>query len=387
MTQASNAAMSGETLARASAATDSAAHPPQRSGLAIPYGAPMVAAAGAGAFGLIGLLVPIQWIESAAYQLYLDMITPAAVPPFGFGARAVAVLLLVLLGAGIGYALARVFRVTSSTGSLSDLVQRLRGIGKEDDADAPALRSADRHPDAPARRPFSAAREIPIADDAITGAAAAPATAPFTEPLTDIADDDDDELVLDAHFADNAEATALAPQSDQSVDWEALRQDVPLSSQPSDDAASFPAPPNAEPDYDLLPPALDDWETHSVEATPSPSAPVSESAPASVARESHAVVEPLDLSAARLDQLLARLEAGLAHRQTAPTTSSDADGVPSQSDAASRTSPVDQAPTLADAPSDERPAQFPTANDPAFPQDPALAAALATLRRLNQKAS
>ncbi|MCU0728729.1 MAG: hypothetical protein MUF41_01285, partial [Sphingopyxis sp.] len=76
--------MIGETLAKASAATDGAAHPPQRSRLAIPYGAPTVAAAGATALGLIGLLVPIQWIESAAYQLYLDMITASAVPPFGF---------------------------------------------------------------------------------------------------------------------------------------------------------------------------------------------------------------------------------------------------------------------------------------------------------------
>jgi hypothetical protein len=203
-------------------------------------------------------------------------------------------------------------------------------------------------------------------------------------------DDDDDELVLDAHFADNDEVAALAPISDRSVDWDALRQDVPLSSQPAEDTVGFSAPPNAEPDYDLSPPVLDDWETEtdSVEAISSASVPVSEPVAASVAPASQpAAAEPLDLSAARLDQLLARLEAGLAHRQAAPSTAPGANALPSESDAAPHTAPMQEASTSAHAPSDDQPAQFATANDPAFPQDPALAAALATLRRLNQKAS
>ena len=103
-------------------------------------------------------------------------------------------------------------------------------------------------------------------------------------------------------------------------------------------------------------------------------------APATMAIPPH---DPLDLSAARLEDLLARLESGLS-RRTAVSDAVVEANVPevpaaavAQHDnfAAPVTSPAGTVATEAGA------------NDPAFPHDPALAAALATLRRLNQRAS
>ena len=83
---------------------------------------------------------------------------------------------------------------------------------------------------------------------------------------------------------------------------------------------------------------------------------------------------PLDLSAARLDDLIARLEAGLTRKMpVAPAAATDEEM-------------ADDGGTLVA----ERPAPPPSAEpepDPAFPHDPALAAALATLRKMNLRSA
>jgi hypothetical protein len=229
---------------------------------------------------------------------------------------------------------------------------------------------------------------------------------------------------------------AVAPVASTVAPASALARDVPIMPQPSQidedmNAVSLPAP------------SLDDWEREAVvpAAQPAPSqptvppspvapvasvdaAPLPPTHPAAVApsapmveaaaapapapppplRASLPPVEPLDLSAARLDDLLARLESGLGRRggavPVAPSAAALAGvtGVAAEPVGRSVPSPMaeqvqpahvsspevavpmhDRAPLAASAP-------VATPQDPAFPHDPALAAALKTLRRLNQKA-
>ena len=356
--------------------------------LKLPFGALSVAGAGAIALATLAFVIPREWIESIAFQLYADKLFPTAVPPFGVVARLVTALLLALLGASLGLLLARLFGVTATDGSLDGLLARVRGqqIKDDDEDDAPWLRAADRHPDAPARRPLSAARDIPAPRDDAELAVAhideqfsdyqAPVldTEPFAQPAHVLdADEDQDELILDTHYWAEEEA-------------------VPEVS--GDDAIEAPVD-LTEPDFDLPAPTLADWEVAEEEAAEDDQASAEvlqdNAAPVVGVAANDASVEapldhpvqtapkpavaraPLDLSVARLDDLLARLEAGLAARDAGkggkpaaqhPDTAEDASAVSSDAGAAVE-----------------------TADDPAFPQDPALAAALATLRRLNQQAS
>ncbi len=296
-------------------------------GLALPFGAGGVAAIGAAALCLVGLLVPIAWLETISFQLYLDLLTPAAAPPLGTTARIIAALALALFGGVLGYALAKAFGVVPSDHGLADLVARFRGARAEDEADAPDLRAVDRHPDAPARRPFSAARDIEAVEEDGRW-----------RPLSTHGDEEDGELLLDAAFVPAEEETAA--------------QDAPIAAAGPRDAEPLSSfiPIEA---YDLAPPSPDDWERDAaVEA-----APTIVPDPAEPAPRPRAAPAPLDLSAARLDELIARLESGLTRR---------AAGAPAPAEA--------EAPLAVDA------------GDPAFPHDPALAAALSTLRKMNLRA-
>jgi hypothetical protein len=188
-------------------------------------------------------------------------------------------------------------------------------------------------------------------------------------------------LLLDAHFAP-ADIDTPEPEHIADATWDRLSVDAG-----ADDIAAVVATPVehvATDDSDLLeldPPHIADWETvapqvvHAVEAVDA-SEPVL-AAPAPVAQ-----AEPLDLSAARLDELLARLEAGL-ERKAAAATAPAASAVVAEVAAptAIPAAPIADAAVATTSPRTSGPA-----NDPAFPHDPALAAALATLRRLNQKA-
>jgi hypothetical protein len=338
-------------------------------GLTLPFGAGGVAAAGAVALGIVGLLVPIAWLETISFQLYLDSITAAAEPPLGTTARIAAALALALFGALLGYVLAKAFGVVASDFSLADLIARLRGTGEQDEEDAPELRAADRHPDAPARRPFSAARDIPARDwdDGEWR----------TDPAT--GDEDGDELVLDAQFEPLVEddaVIAVAPESTVDRPVEIFEHEPVAWSQAHESIE----------DYDLQPPDPADWEVaaavepDSVEPENARVDAVDRGATSEVSdahiagpgaihvRPAAIAQSPLDLSVARLDELLARLEAGLTRKsQTmarpavengrSETVASDAGYVAPSTDA-----------------------------DPAFLQDPALAAALATLRKMNLRA-
>lgn len=345
-------------------------------GLTLPFGAGGVAAIGAVALGVVGLLVPIAWIETISFQMYLDNVIPAAAPPLGTTAKIIAALALGLFGALLGYVLAKAFGVAASDFTFADLIARLRGTGADDEEDAPELRAADRHPDAPARRPFSAVRDIPERgwDEGEWASSTA------------FDDEDGDELVLDAQFEpliDDDAVVAAVP--------EAL-SDRPVEFVEHEPVAWSQAHESIE-DYDLQPPDPADWEvaaeveSESIEPAEPEDAPVDPvdwdapsdaddvpvaepiAAPvAMVTRPATVAQAPLDLSVARLDELLARLEAGLT-RKSRTVAGPAVAGDESEIAAGDTDYAVPQ--------SDE---------DPAFPQDPALAAALATLRKMNLRA-
>lgn len=339
----------------------------EREAPAVPFGATGIAALCAGLAGIVGLIVPMALIESLSFQLYLDTITDLARPPLGTTARLLAAAALALIGGGLGYALARWLGVRSAAGGLDALLARLRGNSADDEEDAPPLRSADRHPDAPARRPFSAARDIPVAEEAW------PAQ---DEPMRRYAPmsfaDDDEELLLEMPLASDGQPPAAAADG--------LPEPL-LSSIVTDAEASVDETEHDDIDsFHLVPPSLDDWELPSAPdaglddepATPVASddaddrGPVVVAAPVEPRSFARRDTAPLDLSAARLDDLIARLEAGLSRRSVAQPP--DASG--------ERGSDTGGASPLTEQPVDD---------DPAFPHDPALAAALATLRKMNQR--
>ncbi|MEK6542132.1 MAG: hypothetical protein AABZ45_08445 [Pseudomonadota bacterium] len=332
------------------------------SGPIMPFGSAGVVGAMAALLGLVGLLLPTTLTESIAFQMYLDTMIASAVPPFGWAAKIVTGLLLAVAGGLLGYGLARLFGVRSGGGSIAQLLARLRGIGAQDDDDAPVLRSADRHPDAPARRPFSVATDIP----------ARPAEASewdqYWQNSPSDAPDDDGELLLTSNFADVQPAPQPAYHS------------MPASEAEPYIPAPFASPPYVEESFDedvfapLMPaPMSADAASAFAHDAPVDSAIIAP-APHVAAPQSEAV----DLSVARLDELLARLEAGLASRSGVSTATTLAAASPAKlspdalDDAPAGTPPLPQDSTVAK----ER--------ELLFPQDPALAAALATLRRMNQ---
>ena len=342
-------------------------------GLTLPFGAGGVAAIGAVALGVVGLLVPIAWLETISFQMYLDNVIAAAAPPLGTTAKIVAALALALFGALLGFVLAKAFGVAASDFSFVDLIARLRGTGADDEEDAPELRAADRHPDAPARRPFSAARDIPARDWDDGEWDNGPA----------LDEEDGDELVLDAQFEPLVEDDAVV-----AVTSDALANQ-PVKFVEHESGAWSQAHESIE-DYDLQPPDPADWEVAAiVEAEPAEpadvaadlvdwdvafdadDAPVAEpiAEPVAITVRPAAVVQaPLDLSVARLDELLARLEAGLTRKsQPAVEQVAEFETVAAEPDVGGEGSAAVE-------------------QDPAFPQDPALAAALATLRKMNLRA-
>ncbi|MES1972492.1 MAG: hypothetical protein V4472_08505 [Pseudomonadota bacterium] len=125
--------------------------PPRRQRLNLPI-APLVAAVLGGLIALVFALVPSGMLEDFVLDSGIAAVVPAAEPPLGVTARAV-----LILTAGGGAALVAWFGLFLLIGSRAIMVQRADGA---DDDTAPILRRADAHPDAPARRPLSANREL-----------------------------------------------------------------------------------------------------------------------------------------------------------------------------------------------------------------------------------
>ena len=115
--------------------------------------APVVAAAIGGIVALVFAIIPAGSLENLVIDTGLAAIVPATQPPLGVTARAV-----LILSAGAGSALVAWFALFLLIGGRAIVVQKNGAV--DDDEAAPVLRRADAHPDAPARRPLSATREL-----------------------------------------------------------------------------------------------------------------------------------------------------------------------------------------------------------------------------------
>lgn len=114
-----------------------------------------IAPLAAGAVGVLTAgvfaLLPTGTLEALVVDSGVAALLSAAEPPLGFTAR---VTLTLLCGGGIG--LIAWFALFLALGTRSVVLQRAAAPGEE----APVLRRADSHPDAPARRPLFANRDL-----------------------------------------------------------------------------------------------------------------------------------------------------------------------------------------------------------------------------------
>lgn len=160
--------------------------PPRRQRLILP-----VAPAAAGVIGLataaMFALVPTALLGAMVADSGIPSIVAAAEPPLGTTARAV-----LILSCGGGAALVAWFALFLLFGTRSIVLQRAGDA--EEGEEAPVLRRADAHPDAPARRPLFANSELgtpfldvrarPVHVSADTAPVApAPAPPPVEQPL------------------------------------------------------------------------------------------------------------------------------------------------------------------------------------------------------------
>lgn len=109
-------------------------------------------------FGLGSLAVRPSLLESIVVQSRIDLILPAAAPPLGITARILVALILAAVGSTIGAVVAR--WIARPRPELRER-KRTALAAVPDDLQ---LRRRDTHPDAPARRPFSASEELEIAE-------------------------------------------------------------------------------------------------------------------------------------------------------------------------------------------------------------------------------
>lgn len=370
-----------------------------------PFGAGAVAAGSALLGAIIGLATPMAALDWLAYQSYLDQIAGLTTPLGGMAKLVFGALMAALFGM-IGFGVAR-WAGVRSTGGFADLLARLRGVRAGDEDDAPRLRGSDRHPDAPARRPLSATRDLTV-EKAHAGRGAGSAAR-----FDALDDDDSDELLLISPMpaampvngampiepiAPPPPATPVLPlvQHDaeagdwSNTDWPDTDDDLDIPAPHADDWLVSPAPaPVAAPSLSELrkadvrlpvdPPVDAPVAPVYAPATATAAAPATGFTPEFARVTRTAAPPPLDLSAARLDELIARVEAGMKRREAVPVPAPVAPPA-TAADTASESDRMPAAVPVAAAPPPVSTGSEPA--DPSFPNDPALAAALATLRRM-----
>lgn len=108
-----------------------------------PYFTPLIMVWFAALLGLSILAIEGAMLERWVLAMKIDEILPAAAPPLGAKARLLAALAMGIVGAGLGWVVARLMRPAPLA-----------------DGEEFQLRQRDRHPDAPARRPISAHEEL-----------------------------------------------------------------------------------------------------------------------------------------------------------------------------------------------------------------------------------
>jgi hypothetical protein len=181
-------------------------------------------------------LMPTEMLEDLVVDSGIAAVLSAAEPPLGFTARFI---LIFLVGGGVG--MVAWFALFLLLGTRSIVVQH--GTDGAGDEQMPRLRRADAHPDAPARRPLSASRDLGT---------------PFLEvhaerPVHMGVDEDDDEVI---EIVPVEAEPVIEPETSESQDdsW-AMPEEQPLpadldqplaafdpASIPDDPADWFPAP-------------------------------------------------------------------------------------------------------------------------------------------------
>lgn len=152
-----------------------------------------------GAFALTFLfaaMMPMPWITSICWNLYLDTLHPIFLPPLGNGARVGVAILFALVAALIALVAALALAKPAVKGNRAmnqRVAARARqalsdGEGGDESAAPVRRRRADIHPDDPMAAPISADRDLP-----------AGGLGPFGSPVTadsPLAYDDDEPLDL-----------------------------------------------------------------------------------------------------------------------------------------------------------------------------------------------
>lgn len=278
---------------------------PRRQRLILPV-APLVAAVVGGVTAAVFALLPTEWLEAIVSDSGIPSIVDAANPPLHATAR-----IVLILGCGGGVGLFAWFALFLLIGGRSIVVHRGGGgvDGSDNgaaDAAAPVLRRADAHPDAPARPPVLANRDLGM---------------PFLDVRAPRAGD----------AAPHVDAAAVAPPADPAPPPVAPREERPLPvdlDQPLSayDPAAVPAEPLdwfPSPVHLVTPPRrqtfapTERFETFKLDHAPEPEAapaprPVAPPIPARASSEQRA--DPSETIHALLD----RLERGFTRREPAP---------------------------------------------------------------------
>ena len=279
--------------------------------------APLVAALIGGVTALAFTLMPVAMLEDFVIDSGVAAVLPAAEPPLGETARAA----LIMIGGG-GTALIAWFALFLVLGARAIVIQR---SGESDEEKTPVLRRADAHPDAPARRPLSANRELGT---------------PFLEvraerPVhitADLSDEAEPEVAEPAPMAEERDLpadldmplAAFDPKAipEKPIDW--FEQRAPLLRTPRQQVFD---PGERFETFDLTP-MRSSTPSPFVARDPSPSEPVSQPAPAPVQQVPPLPVaeSPRSRASARVEldpsasihALLDRLERGVGRREMAP---------------------------------------------------------------------
>lgn len=217
-------------------------------------------------FGLGSLVLPPALPEYAVALTGIDALVPAMAPPLGFTARILIAIAAAIVGGVGGMALARW------------IVAAQRSARRQTAAPGPRLRSADRHPDAPARRPISALEELgedrlpdhqPGATRAADELARLAAEAGLTEwsgrrrNFAGLAEQEPEAPRDEAPLPDSGEFAAqdesresLEPGADEAASLDATMQEWIESSLPPFDGADAGGAPHIASEPDIAPASL-----------------------------------------------------------------------------------------------------------------------------------
>ncbi|WP_068078488.1 hypothetical protein [Novosphingobium lentum] len=203
--------------------------------------------------GMGSFVVPAALIEQLVMAVHLPTVLPAATPPLGFTAHALIALVMTAIGGLLGLIIGRAIGRPRHGVKQRRYNPAARRSAVEPDAigsaaahsaispddEAPRLRSRDRHPDAPARKPLSAHEDLAELAGEPDGAANAAADVPTRRRQLALTDEG---RPIDFHesaplpFFHETYATAPVPAHDE-----------PLPLQLFEEAGSAPA---AEPSVD-----------------------------------------------------------------------------------------------------------------------------------------